>query len=59
MDVVMSEYQILKAGGELDSSINTDFNDPLLSAHSSNNHISISTSDSEAEKNNQGSSLPL
>lgn len=51
MDLVMSEYHILKTGGEFDRIIlNSNFNDSLLSAHSSNKHIRINTSDSEAEK---------
>ena len=59
MDLVMSEYHILKTGGEFDRiMLNSNFNDSLLSAHSSNKHIRINTSDSEAEKSNQGSLSP-
>lgn len=59
MDLVMPEYHILKTGGEFDRIIlNSNFNDSLLSAHSSNKHIRINTSDSEAEKSNQGSLSP-
>lgn len=55
----MPEYHILKTGGEFDRIIlNSNFNDSLLSAHSSNKHIRINTSDSEAEKSNQGSLSP-